>query len=65
MASVGEIVFRAPVTAVNEERDRMRPIAFGHAHIQKLIRILTISEAQIGIGRWCGKYAFAWHGRAV
>lgn len=51
MAYVGEIVFRAPVAAVNEKYDRMRPIACGHAHIQKLIRILTVGEAQIGIRR--------------
>ena len=65
MARVREIVFRAPVAAMNEKHDWMRPIAFGQANIHKLIRVLAVGEAQIGVRRRCGEYVLAWHGRAV
>lgn len=65
MACIGEVVFRAPVAAVDEKHDCVRAATARHTHLDKLVGIFAVSEAQIGFGGRCGEYVLARHGRAV
>ena len=51
MARVRQIVFCAPVAAVNEKHDRMRRFVLREADVNKLIGILAVGDAQIGMRR--------------
>jgi len=51
MARVDEIVFCAPVAAVNKKHDRVRSLVLGDADIDKLIGIAAVGKAQVGIRR--------------
>src|SRR5579864_5127351 len=45
MSGVSEIVFGAPVSAVDEEDDGMRAFSGGNANVNKLIRVLAVRKA--------------------
>lgn len=51
MARVGEIVFGAPVAAVNKKHDRVRTLVLRDADIDKLIGIAAVGKAQVGMRR--------------
>ena len=51
MARVGEIVFCAPVAAVNKKHDRMRSLVLRDADVDKLIGIVAVGKAQVGLRR--------------
>src|SRR5215472_16184125 len=51
MAGISEIIFRAPIAAMNEENNWMGPFSRGQAHVDKLVFILSVLKPQIGI-RW-------------
>ena len=61
MSSISEIVFGAPVAAVNEEDDWMRAFSAGDANVDKLIWILAVSEAQIRLRRFLFQDSFTLH----
>jgi hypothetical protein len=63
MAGIGEIVFRAPVAAVNKEDHGMRSISRRYSHVNKLIGVLAVRKAQIGVGRLLAENGFALHAR--
>jgi len=62
MPGISEVVFGAPVSAVNEENDRMRAFARGNANVDKLIGVLAVRKAQIGVRRFLLQNGFALHG---
>jgi len=65
VSGVSEIVFRAPVTAVNEEDDGMRTFAGGNANVDKLTWVLAVREAQIRLGRFLFQDSFALHAKSI
>lgn len=65
MAGVSEIVFSTPVAAVNQEYNWVPAFARGKAHINELIGVLTIVQAKIGFGWFCGENVVALHGIEV
>lgn len=65
MSGVSQIVFCAPVTAVDKKHHRMRRFALRDADINKLVGITAIGKAQIGIRRLGGQNVFARHKHAV
>src|SRR5262249_38565319 len=48
---VGEVILRAPIAAMYEEDNRMRPFSRRQTHINKLAGVLSVRHAQIRIGR--------------
>lgn len=51
MPCVREIVFRAPVAAVNEKHELIRAFASRDTYVDELIGIIAVRNAQIGIRR--------------
>lgn len=51
MARVGEIVFCAPVAAVNEKHNRMWRFVSRYSDVDKLIGIVAVGKAQVGLRR--------------
>src|SRR6476646_8962090 len=51
MPGISEVVFGAPVTAVNKEDNWMRAFSGGNASVDKLIWVLTVRETLIRL-RW-------------
>jgi hypothetical protein len=65
VSGVSEIVFRAPVTAVNKEHDWMRAFASGNANVDELIWVLAVRETQIRLGRFLFQDGFALHAKSI
>ena|SRR5579864_3636734 len=63
MTGISQVVFGAPVSAVDEEDDGMRPFAGGNANVNKLIWVLAVRKAQIGARRFLFKDGFALHAK--
>ena len=61
MPGVSQVVLGAPVAAVNKEDDRMRAFSSWNANVDKLIWVLPVSEAQIGIRRLLFQDSFTLH----
>jgi len=61
MTGVREVVFRTPEAAVDEENDGMRAFSGGKARVNKLIGVLAVRKAQIGLGRFLAEDGFALH----
>ena len=61
MTGISEIVFGAPVSAMNEENNRMRAFARRKANVNELIWVLAIREAQIRLRRFLFQNGFALH----
>jgi hypothetical protein len=61
MAGVGEAVFGAPVTAVDEEDDGMGTFSIGKAYFDKLVGVLAVGKTQIRIRRFLLEEGFALH----
>jgi len=63
MPSVSEIVFGAPVTAMDEKNYGMRPFSSRNTYVRKLIRVLPVGKAQIGVRWLLAENSFALHGK--
>ena|SRR5215831_12035499 len=63
MSCISEVIFGAPVAAVNEEDNRMRTFACGKANVDKLIWILSVRKAQISLRRFLFQDGFALHAK--
>lgn len=62
MPGISQVIFGTPITAVNEEDNRMRAFARGKANVNKLIGVLAVREAQIGLRWFLLQNGFALHG---
>ena len=60
---ISEIVFRAPVAAVDEKDDGMRTFSHGKTNIDELIGVLAVRKTEIGIGRFLLQDGFALHAK--
>jgi hypothetical protein len=66
MSGISQIIFGAPVTAVNEKNNGMRIFALcGKSHLDKLVWVWAICQPLIGIRRFCAENVLAWHRQAV
>jgi hypothetical protein len=63
VARVCEVIFGAPVAAVDEEDDRMRALASGKADIDELIWVLAVRDSQVRIGRFLFETGLALHAK--
>ena len=63
MSGVSEIIFRAPIAAVNEEDDWMRAFSGRNADVNELIWVLAVREAQIGLRRFLFQDGFTLHAK--
>src|SRR5689334_103866 len=63
MPGVSEVVFGAPVAPMNEENHWVRSFSCGNPYVRKLIRVLPVGKAQIGVGWFFAENSFALHGK--
>jgi len=63
MSGIREIVFGAPVAAVDEEDDGMWAFSRGKARVDELIGVLAVRKTQIGPGRFLFQNGFALHAK--
>src|SRR4051812_17412768 len=63
MSGVSQVILGAPVAAVNEEDYRMRAFSSGNANVNKLIWVLSVREAQIGVRWFLLQNSFALHAK--
>ena len=63
MSCVSEVVFRAPVAAVDEEDDGMWAFSRGKARVDELIGVLAVRKTQIGPRRFLFQNGFALHAK--
>src|SRR5215471_2114501 len=55
MSCISQVIFRPPVSTMNEKDHWMWPLALGNAHINKLIRIRGITDSAIRRRRLAGE----------
>src|ERR1700704_2119651 len=63
MAGISEIVFGAPVAAVDEKDYRMRTLSRGHSNVGELVWVLAVRETQIRRRRFFIENGFALHAK--
>lgn len=63
MTGISEIVFGAPIAAMDEKDDGMRAFSGGKARVDELIWVLAVSKTQIGLGRFLVENGFALHAK--
>ena len=61
VSGVNEVVFGAPVAAMNKEDEGMRAFASRNANVDELIWVLAVREAQIRLRRSLFQDGFALH----
>src|SRR6478672_2804060 len=63
VSGVNEVVFGAPVAAMNKEDEGMRAFASRNANVDELIWVLAVRKAQIGVRRFLFYTVFALHAK--
>src|SRR5260221_5543280 len=63
MSSIGQIVLRAPIAAVDEKDNGMRTFSRGKANIHELVWVLAVRKTEIRVGRFLFQNGFALHGK--
>src|SRR5947209_17836159 len=63
MSRINTVVLGPPITTMDEKRQRMRPLAGRHAHVNNLVGIRPIGNLPVGVRRLLRENIFAVHGR--
>src|SRR5262249_16202258 len=61
MAGVDQVILRAPIAAGNKQENWMWSFCRGQTHVNKLVFVLAVWNAQVRIRRLLGENGFALH----